>query len=358
MLVAYLWNIKKILVLVVTLLCSGVAGLALAAPAELMPLAEQSLLLDGQVIGARLVVVGERGHILLSDDAGRSWRQQPVPTRATLTSVFFVDERLGWAAGHDAVILRTTDGGESWNKVYDDIAGQRPVLDLWFRDADTGYAIGAYGLLLVTTDGGETWQEKLFATERQDESAVADTSSEDAASWFDDPAALAEDLHLNQLRESASGRLYIAAEAGNVFRSDDGGRTWLLTAPPYEGSFFGLLPLAQESLLAYGLRGNLLFSPDAGETWTTEPTGTNATLNDAIRLQDGRIVVAGMDGILLLSKDQGRTFRAHPQPDRAGLMRVLEAREGRLILIGTHGVRRLTLPSPPLLPRVKREESR
>ena len=75
------------------------SNLAFAIDSQILPLAEKSLLLDGQVIDDRIIVVGERGHILTSEDHGVSWQQQQVPTRATLTSVFFVDSRNGWAAG-------------------------------------------------------------------------------------------------------------------------------------------------------------------------------------------------------------------------------------------------------------------
>jgi photosystem II stability/assembly factor-like uncharacterized protein len=70
---------------------SLLASPALATNSQIMPLAEKSLLLDGQVVGDRIIVVGERGHILISEDQGVSWQQQEVPTRATLTSIFFVD---------------------------------------------------------------------------------------------------------------------------------------------------------------------------------------------------------------------------------------------------------------------------
>src|SRR5688500_13031183 len=75
-------------------------------PAETAPLAAASLLLDLAVAGERLVAVGERGHVLLSDDRGSSWRQaKSVPTRIMLTAVFFIDAQYGWAVGHDETIL-------------------------------------------------------------------------------------------------------------------------------------------------------------------------------------------------------------------------------------------------------------
>ena len=129
---------------------------ALAANSQILPLAEKSLLLDGQVIGDRIIVVGERGHILLSEDHGVSWQQQETPTRANLTSVFFIDPANGWAAGHDSVILQTNDSGRHWQQVYADPEDERPILDLWFRDMNHGYAVGAYGLFLTTEDGGKS----------------------------------------------------------------------------------------------------------------------------------------------------------------------------------------------------------
>ena len=88
------------------LLAAGLPAVTLAAdPATdaaveysvIAPLAPRSLLLDAVKAGDRIVVVGERGHVLLSDDQGASWRQAKVPTRATLTAVYFVDAQNGWA---------------------------------------------------------------------------------------------------------------------------------------------------------------------------------------------------------------------------------------------------------------------
>ena len=67
-----------------------------------------------------VVAVGERGHVLVSGDEGRSWRQADVPSRALLTGVFMHDARLGWAVGHDEVVLRTRDGGLTWERVHEE----------------------------------------------------------------------------------------------------------------------------------------------------------------------------------------------------------------------------------------------
>jgi photosystem II stability/assembly factor-like uncharacterized protein len=281
--------------------------------------------LDGATAGALTVAVGARGHIVLSRDGGASWDQAVVPTRATLTGVFFLDERLGWAVGHDAVILRTRDGGESWELLHSAPEEQRPLLDVWFRDEMNGFAIGAYGFFLETTDGGDSWTDRLIVeTEPDEEDPYA----------FDSGA----DLHLNHVARSDSGRLYVAAEAGAVFRSDDDGRSWVELPSPYSGSFFGSLPLEGDSLLLFGLRGNLYRSEDAGETWSQIETGTLAMLTDAVRRPDGSLVIAGLAGAVLVSRDGGASFDLVQQPDRQGVSSILSLGDGSLVLIGEYGV--------------------
>jgi len=311
---------------------------ALAAESQIMPLAEQSLLLDGQRIGDRIIVVGERGHILISEDNGSSWQQQPVPTRVTLTSVFFIDPANGWAAGHDSLILRTSDGGRHWQEIYSDPEDERPILDLWFKDAIHGYAVGAYGLFLATHDGGRHWSPVEF----NPATLVLDNANSDDP-WGDKEEEVWVDFHLNQIAATENGRILIAAEAGNIYRSDDGSRSWISLPSPYEGSFYGSLPLGQGKVLLFGLRGHLFFSENTGTSWVPVVSNTQATLNDGIRLRDGRIVLAGLAGTLLISADQGRSFQLQPQADRAGIAKVLQAGDGSLILVGEMGVKRLNL---------------
>lgn len=67
--------------------------------------ASQSLLIDAAHAGKRLVVVGDRGHILFSDDQGKTWTQARVPTRQLLTAVFFSTTSV---AGQSAMMRRSS----------------------------------------------------------------------------------------------------------------------------------------------------------------------------------------------------------------------------------------------------------
>ena len=149
------------------------------------------------------------------------------------------------------------------------------------------------------------------------------------------------DFHLNHIAESADGRLYIAGEAGNLLRSDDRGGTWVSLPSPYHGSFFGVLPIGNDSLIVFGLRGNMYRSEDAGISWTRVNTGTRKTLNDGCVFKDGTVVVVGLGGTLLVSWDEGRTFSLRQLPERMGLSAIVQAARGAVVIVGEAGVKRL-----------------
>jgi len=294
--------------------------------AEPARLASHSLLLGAASAGQRLVAVGERGHILLSDDRGRSWRQaQSVPTRTLLTAVCFADSQFGVAVGHDEVILTTHDAGQTWALAHFVPQAQQPLLDVVCPDAGHIIAVGAYGIYFTSQDGGTNWSEKKF------ESAG-------------DPG---RDFHLNKIAAATSTRLYIAAEAGHLYRSDDRGMTWRELPSPYEGSFFGVKPLAGNVVLAYGLRGNLFRSADAGATWRRVQTGTQAMLTGAATLPDGALpgatVVIGLSGVVLVSHDAGNSFSLMQQEDRKGLAAALAVGCDALLVVGEGGARLLNI---------------
>ncbi len=304
-------------------------------PAEIAPLSSQSLLLDLAVAGKRLVAVGERGHVLLSDDQGATWRQaKSVPTRVMLTAVYFADDNYGWATGHDETIINTVDGGENWTRSHFSAEAQQPLLDLWFANRVSGIAVGAYGAYLTTNDGGRNWASSKFAP-----SAKGPTHDGEAAPIEGD---VPPDYHLNRI-VGVGNRLYIAAEGGQLYRSDDRGATWRALPSPYEGSFFGLVPIRGDGLLAFGLRGHLFRSADAGENWVELQSHTTAMLTDGIAVNDLRVVIGGLAGVLLVSGDAGETFRLTQQEDRKGVAALLPGPAGSVVVAGEGGVRTIAL---------------
>jgi photosystem II stability/assembly factor-like uncharacterized protein len=314
-------------------------------PAEHARLAARSLLIALAAAGRRLVAVGDRGVIVLSDDHGASWRQAAnVPTQALLTGVCFFDARHGLAVGHDEVVLATDDGGENWRRTHDAPQAQRPLLDVWCGAHAAAIAVGAYSTYLVSSDRGASWSERAFQPRpapTPPRGVRAAPGSADAATGAADEAG--GGYHLNRIVGASATELYIAGEAGHLYRSYDAGAQWQELPSPYAGSFFDILPIGGGVLLAGGMRGNLYRSEDAGESWQRMATGTEEMLDGAALLPGGELAVVGLSGVVLVSRDGGRTFALEQQADRSGLSAALAVASDMLAVAGENGARVIAL---------------
>lgn len=275
--------------------------------AERQPLAPKSMLLDVTRIGSRLVAVGERGHVVYSDD-GQTWQQaDDVPTRSTLTTVFEIDGRL-WAGGHDAVIITSGDRGKTWSPQYFDPDRQQAVMDILFTDARNGVAIGSYGLYLVTSDGGGSWEDETIDPDNE--------------------------FHLNAIVRYPDGLRLIAGEAGYSYRSLDDGLTWEPLDLPYGGSMWGAIITSRDCTVYFGLRGHVQQSCDYGESWVELTSGTQSSLSGAAEHQ-GLLVFAGNNGTVLTWAGGG--FTEHKHSSGVDFAAALSLGDGRFLLVGEDG---------------------
>ena len=341
--VARVHFLKSVLALVGLMACGSIAAAA-AAPAA--PVAARRLLLDGVLAGPDVIAVGERGTILRSPDQGTHWERIESPTRATLTGVSFVPvaaPQLGWAVGHDAVILATADGGRSWTKPYQGENLQDSFLDVLALDAQRVIAVGAYGLAVVSVDGGQTWTQTDLTGNGTVIGAVGQLSPTIA---FAAPVQFGaySQPHFHRITRGPTGTLYLAGERGTLLRSENLGESWQPIAAPYEGSFYGVLPLDARTLVAHGLRGHAYVSSDDGASWQAVSAPEPALLATAVRLKGGQLVFSGQARTLWVSRDQGRTMNPLAGALSTGVAELLELPNGNLLALGEAGA--TILPSP------------
>ncbi len=264
----------------------------------------------------RILAAGERGHILYSDDGAKSWTQAQVPTRNTLTTLAHSHGTL-FAGGHDGVLLSSADQGQTWQLLRDKPEDEKPVLGIHFLDDKLGFAIGAYGLLLRTEDGGASWQEQEVAEFELPE--------------FGFP-------HLYRITQLRDGALLVIGEAGFIARSSDRGASWTRVAIDYEGSLFTCLQTQTGSLLVGGMRGRLFRSEDAGNSWTEINTGSRAGINALVQGVDGSVMAVGMDGILLESANDGLSFSRNQRDNRKAISSALPLDNNNWLLAAEDGV--------------------
>lgn len=311
--------------------------------------AAQSVLLGVTRAGQRLVAVGERGIVLLSDDDGKSWRQARVPASVTLTAVHFVSERLGWATGHSGVLLQTVDGGERWSKRLDgsqiakivldaelakntsadpeqlaaarrlvDEGPDKPLLDVLFLSPQVGFVAGAYGLLLRTDDEGKTW------------------------SPWQSRLPNVEGRHLNRMM-STNGGMYIVGERGAAFFSNDGGNSFTELRSPYAGSFFGVVGASSDAVIIYGLRGNAFRVARRGTQWEKVDASSPATFSASVRLASGETILANQIGTLWRTKEGALSWEQLPGKTNSPVAAMAEATDGAIVVAG-RGVSRVLPP--------------
>ena len=335
-------------------------------PAQQGERALRSMLLDVTRAGDRLVAVGEYGTVLYSDDEGRGWRQASVPVQVTLTAVHFPTPQLGWAVGHDAVILHSADGGASWHKQLDgrqtgdklmasaeawnaevqdidpaavdpdelmlkqdaammavdealreqEIGPNRPFLDVWFADERRGFAIGAFNYFFETTDGGQTWK--------------------DGSPRLPNP----EFLHLYSIAPVATDTLMLVGEFGLVMRSLDGGETWEQLDLGYEGSLFSVNGANGSAWIA-GLRGNVFYTSDAGNSWQHVEQPTEITLLGSAIMGERQAYFVGLGGALIEVDLSGEPLVRLSKPSSLTLAALVTNDNDEVLLVGEAGVTRL-----------------
>ena len=308
-----------------------------AVQTQIQPGAVSSLILDITSAGEQLVAVGERGHVLLLSD---SWHQVQTPVAVQLTKVFFLNDKLGWAVGHDATIIHSQDGGQTWQVQMQSIELEKPFLDVLFLDPLHGVAVGAYGMFYRTLDGGKNWtaefhQELLF---EEDVSYLAELKESNPEAYASESASLLP--HFNRIIALQDGRLLLVGELGLVAISSDQGQHFSRTSFDYDGSMFNVIE-TDTGIYALGLRGHVFKTDNSLEQWDEIEMPIESTLNSAIQQSDSSLYLVGNAGIVIkLNTDDVASIVERRQGEN--IVSVARDSLGQLWLGGSNGLSKLT----------------
>ena len=286
------------------------------------------------------------------------WTVQTSGVNVRLRGVSAVSERVGWASGASSTVLRTTDGGQTWQKltVTSDTLDFR---DIDAVDAQTAYVLsignGPASRIYKTTDAGETWTLQF---KNEDPKAFLDamsfwdanhgivfgdsvdgqlyimTTADGGRTWSRVPAAGLPPALENEGAFAASGtniavfgksHAWIgtgASAKARVLRTSDGGRTWQvaetpLAAGPSAGIFSIAFRDAKHGVIAGGdyrkeqeAVDNLAVTSDGGITWTLVKglSGFRSVVAYVPGMKTPTLVAVGPSGADY-SIDDGRTWK-------------------------------------------------
>lgn len=100
--------------------------------------------------------------VVRTEDGGVSWDRANATSEGSddfrATAIHFLDARRGWLVGHHGAVRRTEDAGATWMRVDVPLAEPTPVLSaVQFVNENTGWIVGAAGTILNSRDRGLTW---------------------------------------------------------------------------------------------------------------------------------------------------------------------------------------------------------
>lgn len=249
-------------------------------------------------VGDRILTVGAMGEILYSDDKGAHWTAARLnqDRQALIVSVAFApDRKTGFAVGHEGWILRTKDGGSTWEEMAFSKENGEPLMSVARLPSGDWITVGAFGRALESKDGGQSWQPLALPAE-------------------------VEDKHMNRIASSADQQHWlIVGERGLVLKSDDAGATWHTEPAFYNGSFYNAMATKGDGWLIYGMRGNAFLQSAPGAQWLKSQVPAPISFFGHALEGDGTIVLVGQGSMLGLSKDGGKTFSLERAMGRATL---------------------------------------
>lgn len=217
---------------------------------------------------------GTKGTVIRTTDGGMTWNAVQVPGSENLDfrdiHAFDMNSAVIISAGSPAKVFRTDDDGSTWTETYSNTSEGIFFNSLDFWDELNGIAVGdpieGVFQIIKTTDGGRTW-EQIPANNI--------------------PPAVTREAHF-----AASGTCVVVLGDGNawfgtgggaarVFRSNDWGRSWtVVNTPMISGeSSQGIFSLAfSDDMTGYAVGGdyqdyennsnNAIMTSDGGVTWT------------------------------------------------------------------------------------------
>ncbi|MDP2366534.1 MAG: YCF48-related protein [Ignavibacteria bacterium] len=272
------------------------------------------------------IAVGYRGVIYRTTNYGTSWSQllsgtQVGYTGDWITSVFMINDSVGWAAGYRKgiwyypIILKTTTGGKIWetNLEFSDSFTRTPA-SIFFINENIGwvsfYDRGSY----KTTDGGTNWftngnagNEKYFINQDTGWATYAPLgiykSTNGGTSWLQKSS-----ISCNSVFFSDANNGWAVGTGGSILKSTDGGESWF---PKTSGVTLDLnsVNFYNNNIgMCVGNSGVALLTTDGGENWILHNIGNTSTLNSVVFTNSATAWISGSSGTILNTTDLGNNW--------------------------------------------------
>lgn len=268
-----------------------------------------------------LVAVGDLGTILRSSNGGSTWEVKLNAAGVTdqLFATFFVSGSTGWAVGEVGRVLKTTDAGGSWFP--QSPPTQSDLFALYFASPATGWVLGANGSILKTIDGGTTWSPESSGTTSTlygitftsatngfavgtDGTILATTNG--GSAWKSQTSGSTQSFYGVQFVSSTVG--FVVGSFGTIYRTINGGSSWTPQTSNTDMSLYGLRFISGSTGWAAGAYGTVVKTTNGGLTWFAQSAPTYNDLFGIQAIGSGLGWAVGDFGTMIATTDGGVTW--------------------------------------------------
>jgi len=232
----------------------------------------------------KYICAGDKSTMMMSTNSGTSWDityPDSSTGRRDIYEMSFPNSNVGYACGTGGLIMKTTNGGSTWN-----ILSSPTTQILWyvhFLDADTGYICGNASTLYKTTNGGASWNQTTLSA----------STTLYKIYFFN-----------NQIGYIGTG----SATPGRLLKTTDYGATWnSVTSYIATGVVRGIYFLDLNTGFVTDQNYAVSKTTDGGATWNTQDLGTG-TLYEVKFFDNNNGAMVGADGQVFVTSDIGTTW--------------------------------------------------
>lgn len=285
--------------------------------------------------------------------AQADWVKQNANTLAWLHDVYFFNETKGFIAGSNGTFLETKDGGKTWTKRKN--FTEDTILQIYFSDDYSGWLLCERGIfnrgansssyLMKTTDGGESWEKvefkdggrsritKIFFNQKGRGTAIGESGaffeSKDDGTWEKSPSPIRYLLLDGAFFDDTHGA--IVGAGGSVYFTEDAGASWNQAnvfgdkSAKFNAVFFA----NQKNGWAVGTQGKIFQTVSGGKTWREQKSGVTKDLFDVFFTNSSEGWAVGDGGTILRTKTAGNVWT----PENTNVKHKLE----KIIFVGKKG---------------------